>query len=266
MAVECAIGRLGDLNLSAGQELEGFCSQSDEIGIIAQTTHCVCGCLRQTIDDVGCILGEIASGNLTVDVTKNESYYIGNFQVLAASLKSIHAMMHIIRDISQVDSSAGRVSSGAQALSQGTLERLPLQMVSCVSNVTVITSQIQTSTVRCGNASELADRTAGYAAEADMKLEQLIEAAKNIDQSSTKIGTIIKTIEDIVFQTNILALNAAVEAARAGNAGKGFSVVADEVWNLAAKSASAAQNTNGLINHSIQDVKTGAESADLRAF
>ena len=124
-------------------------------------------------------------------------------------------------------------------------------------------SQIQTSTVRCGNATELVDKATGYAAEADTKMEQLTLATKNIDKSSTQIGTIIKTIEDIAFQTNILALNAAVEAARAGSAGKGFSVVADEVRNLAAKSAEAVQNTNTLISRSIEDVKTGTESTDL---
>ena len=80
MVVERAIGRLGDLNLSDDQELEAFYGRSDEIGRIAQTAHRVCGCLRKTIDDVGRILGEMAQGNLAVDVTKNESYYIGDFR------------------------------------------------------------------------------------------------------------------------------------------------------------------------------------------
>ena len=267
MVVERAIGRLGDLNLSADQELEAFYGRSDEIGMIAQTTHRVCGCLRQTIDDVGRILGEMAGGNLSVDVTQNESYYIGDFRALSESLKSIRAnLTNVIRDIAQVarqvDSSAGRVSTGAQALSQGTLEQAA-SIDGLVANVSTITTQIQTSTVRCGDATDLVRKATGYAAEADTKMEQLTEATQNIDRSSAQIGTIIKTIEDIAFQTNILALNTAVEAARAGSAGKGFSVVADEVRNLAAKSAEAAQNTNSLINRSIQDVKSGTESTDL---
>ncbi len=266
MTVERAIGRLGDLNLSADQELEPFYDRSDEIGMIAKTTHRVCGCLRETIDDVGRILGEMARGNLRVDVTANESYYIGDFKVLSASLQSIHAnLVNIIRDISQVagqvDTSAERVSSGAQALAQGTTEQASA-VDGLMSNVTAITSQIQNSAVRCGSASELVDQATGYAEEADAKMEQLTTATKNIDQSSTQIGTIIKTIEDIAFQTNILALNAAVEAARAGSAGKGFSIVADEVGSLAAKSAEAAQNTNDLISRSIESAKTGTESTN----
>ena len=266
MAVERAIGRLGELNLSADQELKPFYGRSDEIGMIAQTTHRVCGCLRETIDDVGRILGEMADGNLTVDVTANESYYIGDFKALSTSLQSIHAnLVRIIRDISQVagqvHTSAERVSSGAQALAQGTTEQAA-SIDGLMTNVTAITGQIQASTVRCGSASELVARANGYAAEADTKMEQLTVATRNINQSAAQIGTIIKTIEDIAFQTNILALNAAVEAARAGTAGKGFSVVADEVRNLAAKSAQAAQNTNDLITRSIQSTKSGTESTD----
>ncbi len=266
MTVERAIARLGDLNLSADEDLEPFYRRSDEIGMIAQTTHQVCTCLRKTIDDVGRILGEMANGNLSVDVTTNESYYIGDFRALYASLQSIHAnLVHIIRDISQVagqvDISAERVSSGAQALAQGTTEQ-SASVDGLMANVSAITEQIQTSTVRCENASELVAQATGYTAAADTKMEQLTAATRNIDQSSAQIGTIIKTIEDIAFQTNILALNAAVEAARAGNAGKGFSVVADEVRNLAAKSAEAAQNTGVLINRSIQSAKSGTESTD----
>ncbi len=267
MVVERAIDRLGDLNLSADQELEAFYGRQDEIGMIAQTTHRVCGCLRMTIDDVGRILGEMADGNLAVDVTKNEGYYIGDFRTLAESLQSIRAnLMNVMRDISgvakQVDTSADQVSTGAQSLSQGTTEQAA-SVDGLVSNVTAITSQIQTSAVRCGDASKLVSKATDYAVEADAKMEQLVAATRNIDQSSSQIGTIIKTIGDIAFQTNILALNAAVEAARAGSAGKGFSVVADEVRTLAAKSAEAAQSTDSLINRSLEDVKTGAESTEL---
>ena len=260
MVVEHAIGHLGDLNLSADKDLEIFYGRSDEIGMIAQTTHHVCVCLRKTIDDIARILEEMADGNLTVDVTKNESYYIGDFRVLSGSLKSIHAnIVELIRDISRV---ANQVSMGAQALFQGTEEQTE-SVDGLVSNMTTITSQIQNSAVRCSNANHLVDKATGYAAEADTKMEQLIVSTKNIDKSSTQIVTIIKTIEDIAFQTNILALNASVEAARVGAVGKGFSVVADEVQNLATRSSEAVQNTNSLIKQSIQDVKTGTESTNL---
>ena len=209
----------------------------------------------------------MADGNIAVDVTRNEDYYIGDFRILAESLLSIRThLTDVMRDIteiaSQVDSGANQVSTGAQALSEGTMQQ-KASMGGLVSNVTDITEQIKSSTARCSDASTLVAKATGYAAEADTKMEQLMVATKNIDQSSAQIGSIIKTIEDIAFQTNVLALNAAVEAARAGTAGKGFSVVSDEVRSLASKSAEAARNTSSLIGRSIEDIKTGTESTNL---
>ena len=266
MVMEGAIRRLGNLELSADQELKPFYHRKDEIGMIAQTIHHVCGCLQKTIEDIGRILGEMADGNIAVDVTQNESYYIGDFKILSESLKSIRThLTDVMRDIShiasQVDSGADQVSAGAQALSHGTMQQ-QVSIDGLVSNVTDITEQLQNSEVRCGNASDLVSRATGYAAEADTKMEQLIAATRNIDESSAQIGSIIKTIEDIAFQTNILALNASVEAARAGEAGKGFAVVSEEVRRLAARSSEAAKNTSSLIGRSLHDVKTGTESTN----
>ncbi len=267
MVMERAIRRLGNLELAADRELEPFYGRKDEIGMIAQTIHHLCDILRKTIEDIGRILGEMADGNIAVDVVKNESYYIGDFKVLAESLKSIRSnltdvMSHITDIASQVDSGANHVSAGAQALSRGTMQQKD-SINSLVANITDITAQIQSSTQRCQNASDLVEKATGYAAEADTKMEQLVTATRNIDQSSAQIVSIIKTIEDIAFQTNILALNASVEAARAGDAGKGFAVVAHEVDSLASRSAEAARNTNALITRSLHDVKTGTESTTL---
>lgn len=103
MIMERAIRRLGNLELSADKELEAFYGRKDEIGMIAQTIHHVCSCLRKTIDDIGRILGEMADGNIAVDVSVNEAYYIGDFRILAENLKSIRMhLTDVMRDIAQI--------------------------------------------------------------------------------------------------------------------------------------------------------------------
>ncbi|MBP1561380.1 MAG: hypothetical protein J6C96_09090 [Oscillospiraceae bacterium] len=96
-------------------------------------------------------------------------------------------------------------------------------------------------------------------------MKELLASMNEITEMSVKIENIVKTIDDIAFQTNILALNAAVEAARAGAAGKGFAVVADEVRNLASKSAEAAKGTTLLIQNTTEAITRGLQTANLTA-
>ncbi len=112
------------------------------------------------------------------------------------------------------------------------------------------------------SANELASQTHDEAELGDESMHKLGHAVSEITQSSAEIGKIIKVIEEIAFQTNLLALNAAVEAARAGEAGKGFAVVADEVRNLAQRSSSAARETNALIDRAVQRAENGSKIAD----
>ncbi|MBR5486228.1 MAG: hypothetical protein IKV41_06935 [Oscillospiraceae bacterium] len=111
------------------------------------------------------------------------------------------------------------------------------------------------------NTSDVAIESVRMLDENGATIQKMVDAMQEIHSTSMRINGIIKTIDDIAFQTNILALNAAVEAARAGAAGKGFAVVADEVRNLATKSAEAAKSTGVLIGESVQAVERGTRLA-----
>ena len=126
----------------------------------------------------------------------------------------------------------------------------------CVSQVS---EQISDNAKNANETSVRVDQVERQIGLCNQQMQEMAKAMGEISDCSNEIGHIIKTIEDIAFQTNILALNAAVEAARAGSAGKGFAVVADEVRNLAAKSGDAAKSTSELVAKTLQAVTNGVE-------
>lgn len=207
-------------------------------------------------------MDSLAEGDLTVEMDMD---YLGEFasiresgNKIIASLNDTLGQLHIASD--QVSSGSDQVASGAQALSQGATEQAS-SVEELVATLNTLSDQVNQTASNSRDVNNLVLETAGEINNSNVKMEHMMEAMTKINDCSSEIEKIIKTIEDIAFQTNILALNAAVEAARAGEAGKGFAVVADEVRNLASKSAEAAKDTTILIGNSLTAVAEGNQIA-----
>jgi methyl-accepting chemotaxis protein len=248
----------GDLDIKVESRSE------DEIGMLAHTFTYMADNLKSIINDIDHMLGEMGAGNFRV-VSQAQEKYVGTFEKILYAMQSINRNLSgTLSDINQVSeqvaSASDQVSSGAQFLSQGATEQASA-VQELFASITEISEKVKQNAAYASEADRLSGDAATDIVESNRHMQVMMDAMNEITNTSNEIGRIIKTIDDIAFQTNILALNAAVEAARAGDAGKGFAVVADEVRNLAGKSAEAAKNTTALIGNALEAIKNGTRVA-----
>lgn len=249
--------RLADGELDVDYHVKGH----DEVARLGQSTLRIVERLKtyiKYIDELSSVLDQIGKGNLVFELQYD---YHGEFGKLKEALLRIQknlseTLSSIAMSAAQVHMGSDQIASGAQSLAQGATEQASaVQELS--STVQSLNEKVTEGAAQAGQMIEQLNEVKAQVSTSNGQMQDMLTAMQDISRHSNAIGKIIKTIDDIAFQTNILALNAAVEAARAGAAGKGFAVVADEVRNLAGKSAAAAKETNELIAHSVEAVKRG---------
>ncbi|WP_373266456.1 methyl-accepting chemotaxis protein [Hungatella hathewayi] len=243
-------------------DVEVSYESKDELGVLAENIRKMITNLKTIITDLDDLMSKMADGNFAIKTTA-ESSYIGNFENLLLSIRRMNrkltnALNQINSSADQVNTGSDQVSSASQTLSEGTAEQASA-IEELAATINDISNHVSTTAQNAAEANAQTAKAGDEVNDCSMQMQELISAMGDISQRSGEIGKIIKTIEDIAFQTNILALNAAVEAARAGEAGKGFAVVADEVRNLASKSAEASKNTAALIEGTVTAVEKGTK-------
>lgn len=238
----------------------------DELETLADAVNSMTAYTNTIIKDIEAVSAKLAAEDLTAEPAVD---YIGDYAPIKSALYGIiNSTSDVIR---QIGASSKLVSDGSSKMSDNstTLSQAATEQAATVeelnASIVEISSNISANADSAGKAKVLADDCMKIVNEGNVKMTDMLHAMEEINETSSQIANIIKTIEDISFQTNILSLNASIEAARAGEAGKGFAVVAGEVGQLAGKTAEAAKNTTALIKTSLTAVENGTVMANETA-
>lgn len=248
---------IGDLKVDFGTE-----SKALEVYALGYSLDVCTDEIERVIQLMTLGLGELCEKRF---LELPESHFLGDFYPMDKYFRKLSKEMggtltEIKQSALQVSIGSQQVASGAHTLAAGATEQAT-SVEHLSDTISGIAKMVSETAVSAAQASTLGETASSVLQKGSQEMVELMDAIQQIERSSADIEQIIKTIDDIAFQTNILALNAAVEAARAGTAGKSFAVVADEVRSLAQNSAAAAQNTNKLIDSSLEAIRRGASIA-----
>ena len=238
----------------------------DELQTLAEAVNKMASYTGGIIKDIEAVAAKLAAEDLTAEPN---AVYVGDYlPIQQALLGIVNSTSGVIRQIEAssrlVDDGSGKMSDNSTTLSQAATEQAAT-VEELNASIVEISSNISANADSAAKAKNLADDCRTIVDQGNVKMKDMLKAMEEINETSDQIANIIKTIEDISFQTNILSLNASIEAARAGEAGKGFAVVAGDVGQLAGKTAEAAKNTTALIKTSLAAVENGTVMANATA-
>lgn len=245
---------VGDLRRTASAS---NARQQCEMGNLARALHRLAEAQRAEV----AIARAVAAGDYTQKVvlrSENDELGLALQEMLAHSNSTLTSVSRVAE---QIDVGVNSINNASHSLSKGAMDTsAALEEIS--ASMTQINHKVKDNADHASEADKLAAQSRDSADRSYRAMQEMLATMHEMFSAGQQISKVVKLIDDIAFQTNLLALNAAVEAARAGRYGKGFSVVAGEVRNLASRSAKAARDTAGMVEDTVSKLGKGLELAE----